>query len=300
MAGGGKLVWRIDWPARWAMLGVTVEPFGKDHATRGGSYDTGIRLAREIFGVEPPFPIAYEWIRLKGQGDMSSSRGNVLSIGRMLEVVPPEVLRYLVIRERPARTINFDPGLPLLQLVDEMDDCESARRDPRAVELSQAGSFVAVGVPFKHLIVVAQSARFDIDRAVEILRRTGYPDVRREAVAGRIEYARRWLDSFAPEELRFEVRDSAPLEAAALSSAQRRFLGRLARQLDASMDGAAIHAMVYELAGEFGESKPAELFQAIYLSLLGKERGPRAGAFLSVLGVDFVARRFSEVAGEAS
>ena len=43
MAGGGKLVWRIDWPARWCMLGVTVEPFGKDHSTRGGSYDTVIR-----------------------------------------------------------------------------------------------------------------------------------------------------------------------------------------------------------------------------------------------------------------
>ena len=47
MAGGGKLTWRVDWPARWKMLGVTVEPFGKDHATRGGSYDTGARIARE-------------------------------------------------------------------------------------------------------------------------------------------------------------------------------------------------------------------------------------------------------------
>ena len=300
MAGGGKLVWRIDWPARWAMLGVTVEPFGKDHATRGGSYDTGKRLAREIFKVEPPFPIAYEWIRLKGQGDMSSSRGNVLSIGRMLEVVPPEVLRYLVIRARPSKTINFDPGVPLLQLVDEMDDEQSARRDPRAVELSQAGSFVSVGVPFKHLIVVAQAAGFDVDRAVEILRRTGYSEVDREAVAGRIDYARRWLDSFAPEELKFEVQESVPAEARGLDDAQRRFLGRLAQQLEPAMDGAAVHALVYELAGEFSESKPAELFQAIYLSLLGKERGPRAGAFLAVLENEFVVRRFNEVsAGES-
>ena len=27
LAGAGKLVWRIDWPARWMMLGVSVEPF---------------------------------------------------------------------------------------------------------------------------------------------------------------------------------------------------------------------------------------------------------------------------------
>jgi len=36
VVGGGKLTWRVDWPARWEILGVTVEPFGKDHATRGG------------------------------------------------------------------------------------------------------------------------------------------------------------------------------------------------------------------------------------------------------------------------
>ena len=57
MAGGGKLVWRIDWPARWKVLGVTVEPFGKDHATPGGSYETGERIVREVFGGEPPYPI---------------------------------------------------------------------------------------------------------------------------------------------------------------------------------------------------------------------------------------------------
>ena len=150
MVGGGKLVWRIDWAARWSVLGVTVEPFGKDHASRGGSYDTGTRISHEVFEHEPPFPIPYEWIRLKGRGDMSSSKGNVLSIDRMLDVVPPEALRYLVIRERPQRSIGFDPGLPLLQLVDQVDDAAAQGRDERALELSRAGEFQPVGVPFKH------------------------------------------------------------------------------------------------------------------------------------------------------
>ena len=39
--GEGKLTWRVEWPARWKLLGVTCEPFGKDHAVLGGSYDTG-------------------------------------------------------------------------------------------------------------------------------------------------------------------------------------------------------------------------------------------------------------------
>lgn len=297
MAGGGKLVWRIDWPARWMMLGVTAEPFGKDHATRGGSYDTGSRIVREIFGGEPPFPIPYEWIRLKGRGDMSSSRGNVLSIGQILEVAPPEALRYLVMRERPERTIGFDPGLPLLQLVDEMDDAADQGRDERSIELSRAGGFEPLGVPYKHLVVVAQAAGFQVPKMTEILERTGYPEVRPEAVAERTAYAKRWLERFAPEELRFSLQERLPAEAGSLSDAQRSFLGRLGERLRDGMDGEAVHRLIYEIAGEFEGVRAGGLFQAIYLSLLGKPRGPRAGWFIALLGPAFCAGRFREASG---
>jgi lysyl-tRNA synthetase class 1 len=297
MAGGGKLVWRIDWPARWRLLGVTVEPFGKDHATRGGSYDTGVRIVREVFQGEPPFPIPYEWIRLKGAGDMSSSKGNVLSIGEVLTLVPPEVLRYLVLREKPQRTITFDPGLPLLQLVDEVDDATAAGRDERSLELSRAAGFRPVGIPFKHLVVVAQAAGFDLARVIAILDRTGYQGVDRSAVGERWEYARRWLASHAPEDLRFEVRETLPAEAEALSPAQRRFLGRLADEIEDGMDGDTVHSLIYRLAGEVPQAKPAELFESIYISLLGKRKGPRAGWFVSLLGASFCAQRFRVAAG---
>ena len=51
-----------------------------------------------------------------------------------------------------------------------------------------------------------------------------------------------------------------------------------------------------ELAKECPAAKPAELFQAIYVALLGKPRGPRAGAFIAALGPGFCARRFAEAA----
>jgi lysyl-tRNA synthetase class 1 len=300
MAGGGKLSWRIDWPARWMALGVTVEPFGKDHATRGGSYDTGKRIVAEVFDGVAPFPIPYEWIRLKGMGDMSSSKGNVLSIGRILEVVPPEALRYLVIRERPQRTINFDPGIPLLKLVDDVDDPDAAKVDRRSLQLSRAGGFQPVGVPYKHLVVVAQAAGFDVSKAVEILRRTGHPGVEPSAVAGRMRYARNWLDSFAPEEMRFSVQPALPAGAKDLDANQKRFLGRLAAGLQDGMGADEIHALVYDLAGAFPDEKPAAMFRAIYMSLLGKPRGPRAGWFIALLGPASCAGRFQEAAeGEA-
>ena len=280
------------------MLGVTVEPFGKDHATRGGSYDTGVRIVREVFSGEPPFPIPYEWIALRGQGDMSSSKGNVLSIARALEMAPPEALRYLVLRERPQRTIVFDPGLPLLQLVDEVDDAQAAGRDERSLALSRAAGFDPVGVPFKHLVVVAQAARFDLDAMLAILARTGYPGLDRGAVAARLSFARQWLENFAPEDLKFEVKETLHPEAAGLTAPQRTFLALLAASLDPGQDGEAIHALVYSLAREVPGAKPAELFQAIYLALLGKPRGPRAGWFVAALGAVFCAARFRAAARE--
>jgi len=294
MAGGGKLTWRVDWPARWKILGVTIEPFGKDHATSGGSYDTGRRIVKEVFGGEPPYPITYEWISLKGKGDMSSSKGNVISIDRMLRVVPPEVLRYLIVRTPPPRTIAFDPGLPLLALVDEYDDVESAGRDLRALALCRASDYKPVGVPFKHLVSVVQMANFDFGQVKEILRRGGYEVKDEEALRGRAEYARRWLEEFAPEEMKFTLKPALPPEASQLSEPQRRFLAAAADRLAPGMKAEEIHQAVYALAGEMAPLKPAEAFQAIYLALLGTLRGPRVGWFLAFLDHDFVVNRFRE------
>jgi lysyl-tRNA synthetase class 1 len=296
MRGGGKLTWRVDWPARWARIPVTVEPFGKDHATRGGSYDSGARICREVFKAEPPFPVTYEWIAFTGQGDMSKSKGNVLSVHRMLEVVPPEVLRYLVVKTRPMRSINFDPGLPLLALVDEFDDAASTSRDTRAMALSGADQFKPIGVPFRHLVNVVQMADFDLDQVVVILRRNGYAVEDETAVKERAGYAMRWLREFAPEDVRFSVQRTLPASAGNLTAPERGFLRLLADRLRPGQTGEEIHALVYEVAKEAGLEKTTAAFQAIYRVFLDRPRGPRAGWFLAFLDRAFVLARLREAA----
>jgi len=54
-----------------------------------------------------------------------------------------------------------------------------------------------------------------------------------------------------------------------------------------------LHNHIYELAQKVGLKAP-ELFKAIYLVLLGRESGPRAGSFISVLDKEFVISRFKE------
>ena len=93
--GVGKLPWRVDWPARWKMLGVTFEPCGKDLATVGGAKDTGEKIVEEIYGYPAPTILIYEFIMLKGKGAMHSSKGTALSGEEMLKMTPPEVLRFL-------------------------------------------------------------------------------------------------------------------------------------------------------------------------------------------------------------
>ena len=116
--GQGKLPWRIDWPAKWVWRGVTMEPFGKDHGAAGGSYDTGKEISI-VLGENPPYPTTYEWISLKGVGAMSSSTGVTIGPLEALELVPPEILRYLITRSKPNRHIDFDTGSALIELADE-------------------------------------------------------------------------------------------------------------------------------------------------------------------------------------
>jgi len=296
VATGGKLAWRIDWPARWHALGVTVEPFGKDHASRGGSYDTGKRIMREVFGGEPPYPIPYEWIALQGQGDMSSSKGNLVSMFNLTQTVPPEVVRYMVFRVKPMRRIVFDPGLPLLNLVDEYDNVQGSNRNVRAAELSRIAGIPPVGVPFKHLVNLVQIAGGDLDQIIAILQRNNLPVPDRAILQNRLAYAEHWLTHFCPPDMRLELQDVLPAGAADLAPPQRQALALLHQRLQPEMDGDAIHTLVYAIAEEV--ALPAkEVFEAVYVAFLDQRRGPRLGWFLSSLDFTFVQTRLQEAAG---
>ena len=291
----GKLTWRVDWPARWHALGVTVEPFGKDHASRGGSYDTGKRIIREVFHAEPPYPIPYEWIALQGQGDMSSSKGNLISIYNLTQTVPPEVVRYMIFRVKPMRHIVFDPGLPLLNLVDEYDNLAGRNRNQRAAELAALEGAAPLGIPFKHLVTLLQISQHNADHIMAILKRNNLPLPEPSILRNRMAYAQHWLDHFCPPEMRLDLQASLPQRCAALSTHQRQALKLLAERMAPDMDGDTIHALVYQVA-EAVEQPAKAIFEAIYMAFLDQTHGPRIGWFLSSLDDDFVHQRLVQAA----
>jgi len=74
--GEVKLDWRLDWPGRWWLQNVSAEPSGRDHMTKGGSYDTGVQIMKDVYEAEAPYPIAYDFINLAGDTKkMSASKG---------------------------------------------------------------------------------------------------------------------------------------------------------------------------------------------------------------------------------
>ncbi len=288
--GGGKLTWRVDWAARWEILGITCEPFGKDHAAAGGSYDTGKRIAKEIFNYEPPYPVPYEWVHLKGVGAMKSSKGIVIPVREMVEILPPEIVRYILIRVKPERHIEFDPGIGLLDVIEEFE--ERIKERDRSVELSLVGDVVYSDIPFRHLVVVGQIAKWDLEGVLEILKRTGYKidEVARKDVERRLKYARNWLEKYAPDRIKFEISDSVLVE---FSEDEKEFLRVYAEKLHEAMNPEQIHSLVYEVSKEIG-IKPAKAFQAIYKAILNKTYGPRAGYFIKSLGIEWVRERFRQ------
>ena len=310
IGGVGKLPWRLDWPARWKILGVTFEPFGKDHGAAGGTHDTGVAIAKELFSYKPPEYVMYEFILLKGKGAMHSSKGTALSANEMLKMTPPEVLRFLIMRNQPSKHIAFDPGFGLLNLVDEYDQVErmyfgeedqiKGYKDLDSIyELSQPSqipSSIPYQIPFRHLVTVVQIGESWIE-VKDILYRSGQlPDtvstVDEDHLRQRKQHSVYWLAHFAPDAVRFTVQKSLPIIS--FTKDEKHVLHDIAAQAsDTTWNAENIHNLIHQISKEHHLS-PKQSFTAVYKAILGEKRGPRAGFFLSNLDKTFVIDRFTE------
>jgi len=308
--GVGKLPWRVDWPARWSMLQVTFEPFGKDHATVGGARQTGEKIVEDIYHFTAPAYTVYEFILLKGKGAMHSSKGTGLSAEQMLHMTPPEVLRFLIMKNQPNKHIAFDPGFGLLSFVDEFDQWErmyfgeeeqkKGIKDLDAIyELSQPKELptnLPIQVPYRHLVTLVQIQK-DWDELKPMLQRSNQlpKDLTvsdEERIKQRIDHVSYWLEHYAPDSVKFTIRRHLP--SLALSSQQHQFLTQfLTDARNIPWDAETIHNLIYTI-NEKQQIDPKTAFSTIYQVILGQEKGPRVGYFLSNLDKDFVLDRFKE------
>ncbi|RLG34088.1 lysine--tRNA ligase, partial [Methanosarcinales archaeon] len=232
-------------------------------------------------------------VLLKGKGSMSSSKGVAITVSEMLSCIPPEILKYIMIRVKPEKHIELDPALPLLNLIDEYERLDPA--SDRSKELSATEKSLRIDVPFRHIINIVQIAGFDAEKALEVIKRGGYKLDDLDIIDRYSAYARSWLERFAPQSLRFELQEDVPPEASEIPQNVREGLNELADFLtQADLDAEMVHQEIYAIATRL-EIKPKELFAGIYLALLGRRSGPRAGWFLVSLDREFVIERFRAI-----
>src|SRR6202007_845806 len=117
----GKLVWKVDWPMRWAYEGVDFEPGGLDHSTPGSSYTVGKEMVG-LFGGHAPSYVAYAFVGFAGMQKMSSSTGGVPLPADALRVLEAPMVRWLYVRRQPKQAFTIDFGPEVVRLYDEWDN----------------------------------------------------------------------------------------------------------------------------------------------------------------------------------
>ncbi len=300
-AGEVKLDWRLDWPARWWLMNVHAEPFGRDHASAGGSFDTGVQLMKDVFEAPAPLPIPYDFINLFGDTKkMSASKGTGIAAVDCTKVMPAEVMRFFILRVPPSKRLYFNPAVDVINLVDEFAELvaktDKTESEQQLLFLSTRGieDVTVSRIPFSHLVASYQAALKDPDTTMTIIRRTehGTTVTEDEAIIRKeLTFIDEWLKRWAPDDVKFELSQSPQTDG--ISEAQKDFLKDLAQKIESAptdADGEWFHKAVYEFK-DSTELQPKELFTTLYKVLIGKDSGPRAGWFLSILPRDWLVAR---------
>jgi lysyl-tRNA synthetase, class I len=306
--GTGKLPWKVDWAAHWKVIGVTIEGAGKDHASAGGSYDIAMTICKKVFDYPMPCKLPYEFILIGGK-KMSSSKGVGLKAHDLVKILPAEVARFLFVSSDIKSQSNFDPegSMAIPDLFDAYDaswqayDKQGDEKLARIYVLSQIKN-----IPEKEKGFFAPRFR-DIANYLsqgltkeEILAKLtetkggNLDDSEIETAEERIKYAKVWLENYAPDEYKFEMTEKVPEAANKLSADQKKYLLKIMDFLGKSTDAQALQIDLYELSKQM-KINSKDAFSAIYLSLIGKTHGPRAGVLILNLGTDKVTKRLKEV-----
>ncbi|GAA5143030.1 lysine--tRNA ligase [Nocardioides marinquilinus] len=306
----GKLVWKIDWPMRWAFERVHFEPGGDDHATPGSSYTVGTEVA-PFFGWRAPSFVAYSFVGVAGMTKMSSSRGGVPTAADALRILEPPMLRWLYVRRQPRQNFTIDLGAEVVRLYDEWDALgrkAATKRDvatlawERSVSTAAAGTLprAAVTVPFRLLSSVADVTAGAPELIARAVTGSGFELSSLEDLEPRLARALAWVAD-QPEKERTTVRtepDTARL--AALSEDEEGWLAALLDRMPDELDQDGITTLVYGVPklgrGLDLDDPPTDevkadqkaFFRLLYGLLVDAERGPRLPTLFLALGAERV------------
>ncbi|MFC9240099.1 lysine--tRNA ligase [Streptomyces decoyicus] len=311
----GKLVWKVDWPMRWAYEGVIFEPSGVDHSSPGSSFVVGGQIVRQIFDGAQPIGPMYAFVGISGMAKMSSSRGGVPTPGDALKIMEAPLLRWLYARRKPNQSFKIAFDQEIQRLYDEWDKLESKVADGSALPADAAAysraARTAAGelprtprpLPYRTLASVADITAGHDEQTLRILSELDPDDpvTSLDVTRPRLDKAEYWINTQVPAEQRTIVRDQPDEELlGTLDEQSRGSLRLLLEGLDEhwSLDG--LTTLVYGVpkvqAGLEPDAKPTPelkvaqraFFALLYQLLVGRDTGPRLPTLLLAVGADRV------------
>lgn len=308
----GKLVWKVDWPMRWAYEGVDFEPSGVDHQSPGSSFVVGGQLVREIFGGQQPIGPMYAFVGISGMAKMSSSRGGVPTPADALEIMEAPLLRWLYARRRPNQSFKIALDQEIQRTYDEWDALErkikAEAAQPADLAAHTRAATTASGplpttprpLPFRTLASVVDITAGNDEQTRRILSELDpeQPVLSLDEVRPRLDRAQRWVTTQVPAEQRTRVREEPDTELLeSLDDEQRESVRLLLEGLEDhwSLDG--LTQLVYGVpkvrAGLAPDAKPTpelkatqrSFFALLYRLLVGGDTGPRLPTLLLTVGI---------------
>jgi lysyl-tRNA synthetase class 1 len=316
VAISGKLVWKVDWPMRWAHEGVAFEPAGEDHHAPTGSFTVASTLVREVFGGEPPHSAVYSFVSLAGMGGkLSGSAGGAPIPQTALRVLEPAIVRWLYIRRLPSQSFAIDLSAKGVQkLYDEWDRFVAGALAPDATAAdavihrlcvqTSAGAVAATDrrVSFRLLAAAAdltQGNREQIGRIVaQHLDSTPPVEELLAQLEPRLSCAIAYVE-LLPADQRTTLRSAFDASTwNGLDAATREGVQTLARELGDVFTLDGLTALVYAIpkvmlglprdAPPNPELKVAQrtFFKALYQLLCASDTGPRLPTLMLSIGPD--------------
>lgn len=300
----GKLPWKLDWPAHWKVIGITVESSGKDHMSSGGSYDMATHFCKEILKIKTPYAMGgYEWFTIGGR-KMSSSKGIGSSAKEVASILPPEIFRFMQVRTPMSTHLDFSPqGDTIPNLFDDYDRClkcyflkienkipkekkgEVTLDFARIIELSEVSPLPKSRIFLPRFRTIVNLIRSNKDALEFFKNQKGSPlsTVEKNLVEERIKYAKIYLKNYSEEENISSKETFHPNEN------QKKFLLQLINQLELAKKEVRkdYQTFIFNAIKE-SSIKPKEAFAAFYQGLTGKSYGPKAGDLIGQLGIDKV------------
>jgi lysyl-tRNA synthetase class 1 len=293
--GNASLPWKPEWAAKFVAKQVHFEGGGKDHYSKGGSRQVADAICREVLKHEPPYGVFNEFFLVGGK-KMSSSKGNAATAKEMVELLPPHILRLLLLKTPINRQIDFDPEGDAVPVLWDLYD-RLAEKAWSGVEDDDSQVFKFSHLPveradmkqrflprFSQIAFFVQMPHMDVYQEVTDMKGSELTDADRAEVDLRVEYAKRWLENYADDKFIFTLQDALPKQTSVLTNIQKEALMLLAEKVAmvTEYSGETLHALIHDVKEASGLS-PKEFFTAIYVAFLGKESGPKVGWFLSTL-----------------